>query len=109
MIFAASQMSPKGCLIMGIVCLAVGILEFAVIAFYPRFLKRVHWGRFGGGPPMSRIGAAAWGVFFVAFGIAMIMNGYFRALSSFGVGMVLLAGFIQLFAAGFYDMFRHKR
>jgi hypothetical protein len=99
MILAASLPPPKGCLIAGIICLAPGLLEFAVIAFYPRFLERWHWGRSGGGPPVSRIGAAAWGVFFIALGMTVI----------FDVGIILLAGLIQLFAAGFYDTFRHKR
>ena len=102
-------MSPKECLIKGIVFLVVAILEFAVVIFRPHYLKQARWGRFDGGPPMSRIGGASWGVAFCAFGIVAILNGYFSVLSGLGVGLILLVGSIQLFAAGFYDWLRHQR
>lgn len=86
-----------------------GLLEFAVVIFWPRFLQGWRWGRAGGGPPISRIGGAAWGIFFGAIGVALILDGYFMVLPSYGAGIILLAGFIQLFAASVYDTNRHRR
>jgi len=89
--------------------LAICALHFFVVIFQPRLIHkfRVCWGRFGGGVPVSRLGFAAWGSAFGIFGLAAILNGY-GVLSTSRVPLMLLAGFLVVVTAGFYDTYRHK-
>ena len=103
-----AALTLNGCLLGGLGCLLVSLLEFVVVIFWPGSLKRWHWGRSGGGPPVSRIGGASWGIFFGAIGAAIILDGYYMVLPSYGAGIILLAGFIQLIVASVYDTNSHK-
>ncbi len=90
--------------------LTIAALSFSVVIFQPQLLRRFHirWGRFGGGVPMSRLGGAAWGLAFGIFGLAAILAGY-GVLPNSRVPFMLLAGFLVVVAAGFYDTFKHRR
>jgi hypothetical protein len=92
-----------------IIMLALCGVEFFIAIFQPRFIRRfrISWGRFGGGVPVSRIGFAAWGLAFGIFGLAAILNGC-GVLSSSHVPFMLLAGFLVVVTAGFYDTYRYK-
>jgi hypothetical protein len=103
-----SEMSPKEFLIMGIFFLVVAFVDFAVVIFWPRYLKGFSWLNNSGGTPMSRFGGASWGVAFCASGLWMVLYGYFSVLSSFEADMILLVGLIQLVVAWFYDTLLQK-
>ena len=98
------------CRSVAIIMLTICAINFYVVIFQPRLLRRFHisWGRFGGGVPVSRLGGAAWGLAFGIFGLAAILNGY-GMLSNSQVPFMLLAGFLVVAAAGFYDSYKHRR
>jgi hypothetical protein len=98
------------CFWVALVMLAICGLNFSVVIFKPSLLRRFHvsWGRFGGGVPVSRLGFATWGLAFGIFGLAAVLNGN-GVLSSSHVPFLLLAGFLVVVAAGFYDSVKHRR
>jgi hypothetical protein len=108
MLLAISQ--PRDCFTVAIIMLTICAINFYVVIFQPRLLRRFHisWGRFGGGVPVSRLGCAAWGLAFGIFGLAAILAGY-GVLPNSRVPFMVLAGFILVVAAGFYDTFKHRR
>ena len=108
MLLAISQ--PRDCFGVAIIMLTICAIHFYVVIFQPSLLRRfrVSWGRFGGGVPVSRLGGAAWGLAFGIFGLAAILAGY-GVLPNSRVPFVLLAGFLVVVAAGFYDTFKHRR
>jgi hypothetical protein len=89
---------------------SLSAINSTVIIFWPQLLRRfrVSWGRFGGGVPVSRLGGASWGVALAIFGLAALLAG-FGKISNSQVPIFLIAGFLVIVAAGFYDSYRHKR
>ena len=98
------------CRTVAIIMLALCAVEFYIAIFQPPFIRRfrISWGRFGGSVPVSRLGFAAWGLAFGIFGLAAILNGC-GVLPSSDVPFMLVAGFLVVVAAGFYDTFIHRR
>src|SRR2546422_7851399 len=106
--FAKIPLTPTGCLIFGVVLLLFCVLEFVIVIFQPRRLLkrrwlRPRWGYHGEGAPVSRIGGAAWGLLFGAFGVASILNGYLGVLPSSRVLPILFGAFGLVLLAGVYD------
>jgi hypothetical protein len=97
------------CRTVAIIMLVLAGFHFFVAIFHPRFLHkfRISWGRFGGGVRVSRLGFAGWGFAFSIIALAAILNGY-GILSSSHVPFMLLAAFLVLAAAGFYDTYRQR-
>jgi hypothetical protein len=97
------------CRTVAIIMLAIAGILFFVAIFQPRFLHkfRISWGRFGGGVRVSRLGFAGSGFAFSIIGLAAILNGY-GVLSSSHMPFMLLAAFLILAVAGFYDIYRQR-
>jgi hypothetical protein len=101
---------PHDCFIVATIMFAISSIHFAVIIFWPQLLRRfrISWGRFGGSVPVSRLGDASWGVAFAIFGLASTLAG-FGKISNAQVPIFLIAGFLVIVTAGFYDIYHHKR
>jgi hypothetical protein len=104
MMFAQHHCTPIECLVIGTVLFLICGLEFVVVLFQPRRWTRWRWGE-GDGPRVSRVGGAAWGIFFGIFGAVAILNGYLAVLPSSRVLPILFAAFGLVCIAGFYDTF----
>jgi hypothetical protein len=105
--------SPFGCLVFGAVMLIASVAELVFFVFRPscarRFRIHVCWGFGSSGPPVSRIGGAAWGLLFGAFGAAAILNGYLGVLSNYWTLRILLSSFVIVCLAGILDSWTYKR
>jgi hypothetical protein len=108
MMLAVNQ--PRDCFCVSLIMFTLSAINLSVVTFWPKLLRRfrVSWGRFGGGVPVSRLGGAAWRLAFAIFGLAAMLAG-FGAISNSQVPIFLLAGFIVVVVAGFYDTYRRNR
>jgi hypothetical protein len=105
---------PIGCLMLGIVLLFLSAFELFVAVFrrgmvrhYPWLHGR--WGRGRHGPPISRIGAMAWGISIGVCGVISILGGFFSAMSKISVFLSFLASLLVLGLANIYDSQRQRR
>jgi hypothetical protein len=114
MIIPRGPISPVGSLIIGVVLLLLGSVSLIGAIFQPRFLMRIEWlhlrwGKSGKGPPVSRFGVAASGIFCIAMGSAAILNGCLRVMPKHQVIPLLLTTFLIFFCAGLFDTWRAGR
>jgi formate-dependent nitrite reductase membrane component NrfD len=114
MMFAKIPLTPRGCLFVGVVLLFVCALHLVIVIFQPRSLLkrrwlRPRWGYHSPDAPVSRIGGAAWGLAFGAFGATSILNGYLAVLPNSRVLPILFGAFGLVLAAGVYDSWLRKR
>jgi hypothetical protein len=108
MMLAVDQ--PRDCSGVSLIMLTLSAINLSVVIFWLKLLRRfrVSWGRCGGGAPVSRLGGTSWGVAFAIFGLAALLAG-FAEISNSQVPIFLVAVFLVVVAAAFYDTYRYNR
>jgi hypothetical protein len=103
------NLSPTGCLIMGLVLIVCSLGGITGIILQPSFLTR-RWhprsGRGRGGVPISRLAGFAWCAYFGMFGLASILDGYLKIVPRQTMCYLLLAELALVVLAALHDYLR---
>jgi hypothetical protein len=109
-LFGPGTLSPRACLILGVILIALGGVEIAVVTFRPDWWKRAgfRW-KHARRPLVSRFSGFATGLFFVAFGATAILDGYLGVLSQAGAAGLLFTTFGLCVLGAIVDCFCRDR
>ena len=96
------SITDYGALAVGLWLGGVGVFFLSELR-HPQEQRKSRWGRRGKGPPCTTPSIVAWGLFFFAIGVSLVLKAYAVIEQDAGFMLFLGGGFIVLLVCGIRD------